>query len=115
VPKPGVTRWVEYFCEGMANSFESVRRRAREAAGSGAKDHSAALRWLDPRQREALELFRSNNTITSHDLGALFGISQRAARNLLAAWVEDQFIVIAATAKKSRKYGLATEFVDIMH
>jgi hypothetical protein len=79
---------VEYFCEGMADSFESVKRRAQEAAGSGAQDRSPALRRLDPRQRKALELFRDSNTITSRDIEALFGISQRAARNLLTAWVD---------------------------
>src|SRR5207248_2347308 len=50
-----ITAWVEYFCAGMAESFESVRRRAQEAADRGTKDDSAALRRLDPRQRRALE------------------------------------------------------------
>ncbi len=44
-----ITGWVEYFCVGVADSFESVRRRAREAADRGTKDDSAALRRLDPR------------------------------------------------------------------
>src|SRR6185437_12697088 len=42
-----ITAWVEYFCAGMADSFESVRRRAREAADRGMRDDSAALRRLD--------------------------------------------------------------------
>jgi predicted HTH transcriptional regulator len=103
-------KWVNYFCEGMAESFESVRRRAQEAAGLGASDYSAALRRLDPRQRKALELFRDRHDITSRDVGALFGISQRAARNLLAAWVNDEFLVMKDPAKKSRRYGLSKEF-----
>lgn len=112
--KADITKWVEYFCEGMADSFESVKRRAQEAAGSGAQDRSPVLRRLDPRQRKALELFRESNTITSRDIEALFGISQRAARNLLAAWVDNGFLVIADAAKKSRKYGLAGEFAEIL-
>lgn len=84
------------------------------AAGTGERDRSAALRRLDPRQRKALELFRESDAITSRHIEALFGISQRAARNLLSAWVSDGFIVITDSAKKTRKYGLAVEFAELL-
>jgi Fic family protein len=105
-----ITRWVEYFCEGMSVSFESVRRQAQQAAERGDRDSSKRLRLLDPRQRKALEFFQKSHRMTSRDVEALFGISQRTARNLLSAWVEDGFLVIADPAKKSRKYELALEF-----
>jgi Fic family protein len=94
--KADLTKWVEYFCEGMAESFESVKRRAGEAASSGVQDRSPLL--------------TERTTITSRDVARLFGISERAARNLLAAWVENGFLVITDPAKKSRKYELASEF-----
>ncbi len=109
-----ITKWLEYLCDGMAESFENVRKRARAAAESGAQDRSAALRRLDPRQRAALELFRQRDMITSRDIEGLFGISQRAARNLLTRWVGDGFLLVADPAKKTRKYGLAKEFREIM-
>jgi Fic family protein len=109
-----ITQWVAYFCEGMADSFERVKRRAQEAADSGAKDRAPALRRLDPRQRKALALFRDSNSINSRDIATLFGISQRAARNLLSAWVASGFLAIADPAKKSRKYGLTHEFREIL-
>ena len=105
-----ITGWVEYFCAGMADAFESVKRRAQEAARIGAPDQSGALRRLDPSQRRALELFRDSNVITSRDAEALFGISRRAARNLLAVWVNNGFVMITDAAKKTRKYGLQAEF-----
>lgn len=83
-----ITKWVEYFCEGVADSFESVRRRAQEAAEGGASDRSFMWRRLDPRQRGALVLFRDRETITSHDVQVFLGVSQRTARNLLSAWVQ---------------------------
>ncbi len=52
--KADITNWVEYFCAGMADSFESVKRRAQEAAGSGAQDRSPVLRRLDPRSAKHL-------------------------------------------------------------
>lgn len=109
-----ITPWVDYFCEGMAESFASVQRRAEEAAGRGAQDRSPNLRRLDPRQRQALALFRESTTIVSRDIARLFGISERAARNLLAAWVGNGFLVVADPAKKTRKYALASEFQDLM-
>ncbi len=109
-----ITKWVEYFCAGMADSFESVKRRAQESTGTGTQDCAPALRHLDPRQRKALELFRHCSNITSHDVGTLFGISNRAARNLLSAWVEDGFVVVVDPSKKSRKYGLAEHYQSII-
>ena len=105
-----ISKWLEYFCAGMAESFENVKRRAQEAAETGAQDYSTALRHLDPRQRKALELFRYSSTITSRDVGGLFGISDRAARNLLLGWVEDGFVLIVDFSKKGRRYGLTSEF-----
>ena len=109
-----ITKWVEYFCLGVADSFESVRRRAAEAAHGGNADQSRALRKLGPRQRKALELFQDSNVITSRDVEALFGISQRAARNLLSSWVIDGFVVVVDPAKKTRKYALGEEFTAIV-
>lgn len=112
--KADITKWLEYFCAGVADSFESVKHRASDVASSGAKDRSPALRRLDPRQRKALELFRDSNTITSSDVAKLFSISERAARNLLAAWVKNGFLLIADPAKKTRKYGLTPDYRILM-
>jgi Fic family protein len=108
--KSDITKWVDYFCHCVADSFESVKKRAQEAADIGAADESPQLRKLDPRQRNALELFLQSEMITSRDVQSLFTISQRTARNLLAAWVENGFVVVLDSAKKSRKYGLGGEF-----
>ena len=99
---------------GVADSFESVRRRAREAADRGTKDDSAALRRLDPRQRRALELFRRSIVITSRDVEGLFGISQRTARNILSSWVRSGFVVVTDPAKKTRRYRLSPEYEDFV-
>jgi hypothetical protein len=61
-----------------------------------------------------LELFRASATITSADVERLFAISQRAARNLLTAWVGSGFVVIVDSAKKTRKYGLSPAFGQVL-
>jgi Fic family protein len=105
-----ITHWIEYFCDGVAESFENVKKRAQEAALTNAPDHSSLLRLLDPRARRALDLFQEHETITSRDVEKLFQTSQRTARNLLTQWVNSGFLVIIDPAKKSRKYGLAKTF-----
>jgi len=109
-----ITKWVEYFCAGMADSFENVRRRAQEAAGTGAPDNSQALRRLDPRQRAAIGLFRDSEVISSKDVATLFGISERAARNLLSAWVRGGFLKAVDPARKTRKYALSQDFAILL-
>jgi Fic family protein len=109
-----ITKWVDYFCAGVAESFENVKKQAQEAADTGAGDDSSLLRTLDPRQRKALELFRKSDAITSRDVEALFVISQRTARNLLSHWAEQRFVVVIDPAKKSRKYGLAGNFKQLV-
>jgi len=109
-----LTQWVDYFCEGVAESFENVKKRAQKAADTGGKDASALLRKLDPRQRKALELFRQSDAITSRDVEQMFTISQRTARNLLGNWTEKGFVIVIDPAKKSRKYGLANEYKTLL-
>jgi Fic family protein len=105
-----ITAWVEYFCAGMADRFDSVRRRAQEAADRGMRDDSAAMRRLDPRQRRALELFRRSVVIISREVEALFGVSQRTARNILSSWVSGGFVLVVDPARKSRRYRLSSEY-----
>ena len=60
-----ITKWVEYFVDGRAISFENVLKRMGEAKAQGSLDQSALIRKLDPKQRKALELFQEFETITS--------------------------------------------------
>ncbi|MBK9314929.1 MAG: Fic family protein [Acidobacteria bacterium] len=105
-----ITKWIAYFCSGMAESFENVRNRALEMSSGDVKDDSGLMRRLDPRQRRVLEHFIQSDTITSRDVAKLFGLSQRTARHLLSGWANDGFLTIIDPAKKSRKYGLSGEF-----
>lgn len=109
-----ITQWVDYFCKGVADSFENVHRRAVEASESGARDDATILRQLDPRQRRALELFSKHATITSNDIAKLFDIAQRTARTLLTEWTLSGFVEVVDAAKKSRKYALAHALRDLV-
>ncbi|MEI8366271.1 MAG: Fic family protein [Parachlamydiaceae bacterium] len=103
-----ITKWVEYFVEGMATSFENVLKRMREAQGF--PDQSALIRKLDPRQRKALLLFEEYKTITSCQIGKLFSFKPRTSAALCATWVENEFLEIVDPSNRGRKYGLSKQY-----
>ena len=109
-----ITRWVAYFVEGMATSFEKVRDHALREAGRGGKDQSKALRNLDAKQRRALVLFRKSREITAKDVAQLFGYQPRTATLLCQRWVQDGFLETTDPAKKSRRYKLNDTYEAII-
>lgn len=109
-----ITPWVEYFCAGMANSFESIKRQAQKASAQGQEDQSHVLRELDARKRQVLELFVQSREIATLDIARLFHISPRAARKWCQKWVNDGFFRVADPAQKSRKYALASKYEMIV-
>ncbi len=109
-----VTKWVVYFIEGMANSFEKVRDQALREAERGRKDQSKLLRDLDAKQRRALTLFQQSRVITAKDVAELFGYRPRTATLLCQRWVEDRFLETIDPAKKSRRYKLRDAYEAIL-
>ena len=109
-----ITKWVEYFIEGMAVSFENVLKRMNEANQQGHIDQSTLLRKLDPRQRKALELFQEFETVTSRQIGELFGFKPRTSAAICATWVKDGFLKIVDSSNKGRKYRLADDYLELI-
>lgn len=107
--KADITAWIEYFCQGMVTSFESVHRRALQAQERHEKDSSPLLKKLDPRQRAVLDLFQKHETVTTHDIAQLLTLKPRTARDLCQQWVTSGFLVVANASKKGRTYRLASE------
>jgi Mn-dependent DtxR family transcriptional regulator len=95
----------------MADALAAVRARAAEAAATGTgTDDSAALRRLDPRKRLLLELFRSAGTATTAAMAAHLGLSPRTVNSLVPRWIEDGFLEIADTSRRSRSYRLTPPY-----
>jgi len=110
-----ITKWVEYFIEGMAVAFENVLKRMNEAKTQGSNDQSALIRKLDPKQRKALELFQEFEIITSRQIGELFGFKPRTSAALCASWVKSGFLTMADSSNKGRKYRLSAEYQKLIH
>ena len=109
-----ITPWVSYFCAGVAESFEAVKRNAEKEALKGADDRASILRKLDARQRKALELFKESELITANNIASLFGVKPRSARVICQKWVDAQFIEVRNPAKRNRSYALADQWQKLL-
>jgi Fic family protein len=109
-----ITKWIGYFIEGMATSFEKVRDQAQREAEKGSKDQSKVLRNLDSKQRRALTLFQNSREIAAKDVANLFGYKPRTSALLCQRWVEKGFLETTDPAKKSRRYKLSDAYAAIV-
>lgn len=101
-----ITSWLNYFCQGMIDSFEKVKTHALLAYHKNAIDKSQTLKDLDAQQQAILAVFQKTNIITSKDIEKFFALAPRTARALCLKWVLNNFLVLKDSAKKSRKYAL---------
>jgi hypothetical protein len=109
-----ITKWIEYFVEGMMISFQKVLQHMIKAEKTGEGDHSEILRKLDPRQRKALELFQQFEFITSSQIGDLFGFKPRTSAAICASWVHCGFLKVVDSSNRGRKYGLNDDYVKLV-
>jgi Fic family protein len=105
-----ITQWIEYFTDGMAFAFEKVIQQMVTSQKRSTPDHSVLIKKLDPKQRKALELFHEYNTVTSSQIGELFGFQPRTSAALCKKWVDEGFLTIIAPSKKGRTYTLAKPY-----
>jgi Fic family protein len=103
-----ITPWIEYFCLGMVDSFEHVKKQAIKAQKRNVKDVSNEINSLDVKQRKAVLLFKKKNYITSNDIALLFNLKPRTARMLCQQWVQENFLTIFDSSKKKRTYVLSS-------
>jgi len=109
-----ITKWIEYFVEGMVFSFESVLKHMSEAGTKGISDQSGLLKKLDPKKRKALELFGQFEVVTSRQIGELFGYKPRTSAALCAQWVKEGFLTIVDFSNRGRKYKLSKHFEGLL-
>lgn len=109
-----ITRWIVYFVTGMVSSFENVLKRMLDSKRANLPDQSNLIRKLDPKQRKALELFQTFDTVTAKQIGELFGFKPRTATQLCKQWLEEGFLEIVDFSKKARKYKLHHDYEPLL-
>jgi Fic family protein len=113
--KADITKWVAYFIDGMADSFEKVHGQAKLEAERGGKDKSKLLRNLDSRQRKVLTLFQKSREVTAREIAGLLGFQSRNAALVCRRWEDAGFIEPTDPAKKSRRYKLFDSYEALIN
>lgn len=107
-----VSSWLAYFLHSVALVFTAARDEALRAAAMGAAPPAtpAALRGLDARARRVLPLFAERDEIRATDVATELGVSDRTARELLASWVVDGWLLVADPSRRGRRYALSAGY-----
>lgn len=106
-----ISNWVEYFCQGVADSFASVRVQAEKYQSK--PDQSTHLRELDTRQKQILNAFRESRFLSTKEVGEYLGVSARTALTICNQWVDKGF-VFQHGVRRSRRYELAERWVGLL-
>jgi Fic family protein len=105
-----LTPWLAYFTALVARVFTLAQEEAQAIAHQGLPAEPEALRRLDRRARTLFVLFTRQETITTTDVAALLGLSNRSARDLLAGWVAQGWLEMTSAARRNRAYRLSAEY-----
>jgi len=108
-----LTKFLEYFVCGMAESFENVKNQAKKAQARGGIDHSQSLRNLNRQQKQVLELFITSKEVSAKDIAEFFQFSDKQSRNLCHKWVAEGFLEISNPAPKTRRYRLCEKYESL--
>ena len=110
-----LTSWLEYFVNPLAGVFTAAKDEALHYAARGAPAEPEELRRLDHRARTVLALFSKAEQVTTSQVAATVGLSERMTRVLLSAWVKDGWLIIANPSNRKRAYGLSAiyrQYID---
>ncbi len=87
-------------------SDEQILAMTRSAS-EGLPVEPAPLRKLDRRARVILGLFAGKDVVSTQEMAAALGLSDRMVLYLMPGWVKDGWIVLANTSRRSRAYKLS--------
>ena len=101
-----ITKWLEYFCEGVAVSMNKVKETILQLSlDKRVKDKRGQI-FLNERQIDILKYLQTNQRITTNDCQDMFNVSERTARNYLSELVKKDLLK-AIGPQKGRYYILA--------
>ncbi len=113
-PNPDITLWLEYFLKGAAIVFEQVKEKALEATKKPSPQKSAKemklLQKIGPREKRVLAYFQKHLQLKTKNLCAMFQIKERAARDLLAKWIDEGLIEKQGSGNRDAYYVLSLDY-----
>jgi len=105
-----LTSWVEYFIYLMAEVFKKAKAEVLRYAERPLSTPPEELIRLDRRAKMVLALFVNNEYITTAQIAAILGITQRMTRYIIKEWLKEGWLLIADKSNKGRKYKLLQKY-----
>ena len=99
--KRDLTRWLEYFIEGVAVSIDAVRERVARLSVERVKTKKKGQIALTERQMRIVEYINKNGRITVGDAATLFKISRQAALKEISKLIAHEIIRREGLARAS--------------
>lgn len=87
-----LTRWLEYFTEGVKISIQRVKERVLQLSIEKGKRERKGQIALTERQMKIIEVIQRNGRITSGDIQKMFNISRQAAHKEIKRLLELEII-----------------------
>ena len=106
-----ISHWVQYFCQGMADSFAKVRVQAEKLKTK--PNQTSLLRELNRRQKQILQAFRESRYLSTKEIAESLGVTPRTGLTLCNAWVEQDFL-LPHGQRRSRRYELAEAWTQLL-
>lgn len=89
-----LTKWVEFFIEGLVEVFEKASKVVREKSEEYTSVEPELIRNLDPHQRIVLaNLAYKYNWISTSDLRKWLNLGDKSIRNKVKTWIDQGFII----------------------
>lgn len=99
--KRDLTRWLEYFVEGVAASIDAVRERVVRLSAERVKTKKKGQIALTERQMRIVEFINKHGKINSGDMTAMFKITRQAALKEIGKMVEMEIVRREGQARAS--------------
>jgi len=99
--KRDLTRWLEYFVEGVAVSIDSVRERVAHLSAERVRAKKKGQIALTERQMRIVEFINKKGKINIADMAVMFKISRQAALKEIGKMVEMEIIKREGQARAS--------------
>lgn len=113
-PDADITSWLEYFIYGVAVVFEEVKNKAVEANKKFRlevpEQNIDLLENIGQRERNLLKFFKKEAQLRTKDVGKLFRIKDRSARDLIKRWTDMNLLERKGTGDKNAYYVLIPQY-----
>lgn len=87
-----LTRWLEYFCEGVVASTEAVKKKVLVLTGGRKKEKEAKQIALGYKQIKVVEFLQKEGRITNRQIRDLLKVSHQTAYEILQSLLKNKVI-----------------------